>query len=66
MGGTTPKVTFQPKLSEYSDILNRRLVEHESVDELPERFEILVKGLKTDIEIFREENIPLAHSLQSW
>tara|TARA_B100000482_G_scaffold177581_1_gene148140 strand:- start:305 stop:1813 length:1509 start_codon:yes stop_codon:yes gene_type:complete len=50
----------QPKLSEYSDILNRRLVEHESVDELPERFDILVKGLKTDIEIFREENIPLS------
>ena len=50
----------QPKLSEYSDILNRRLVEHESVDELPDRFDILVKGLRTDIEIFREENIPLS------
>lgn len=49
----------QPKLSEYSDILNRRLVEHKAVQELPERFDILVKGLKTDIEIFREENIPL-------
>ena len=49
----------QPKLSEYSDILNRRIVEHEAVDELPERFDILVKGLKTDIEIFREQNIPL-------
>ena len=50
----------QPKLSEYSDILNRRLVEHEALDELPERFVILVKGLKTDIAIFREENIPLS------
>ena len=50
----------QPKLSEYSDILNRRLVEHESLDELPERFGILVKGIKTDIAIFREENIPLS------
>ena len=50
----------QPKLSEYSDILNRRIVEHEAADELPERFDILVKGLKTDIEIFREENIPLS------
>ena len=49
----------QPKLSEYSDILNRRLIEHKAVQELPERFDILVKGLKTDIEIFREENIPL-------
>ena len=50
----------QPKLSEYSDILNRRLVEHEALDELPERFDILVKGIKTDIAIFREENIPLS------
>ena len=50
----------QPKLSEYSDILNRRLVEHEALDELPDRFGILVKGIKTDIAIFREENIPLS------
>ena len=50
----------QPKLSEYSDILNRRLVEHEALDELPERFGILINGIKTDIEIFREENIPLS------
>ena len=50
----------QPKLSEYSDTLNRRLVEHQALDELPERFGILVKGIKTDIAIFREENIPLS------
>ena len=50
----------QPKLSEYSDILNRRLVEHEALDDLPERFGILVKGIKSDIAIFREENIPLS------
>ena len=49
----------QPKLSEYSDILNKRIVQHPSIDELPERYGILIKGLKTDIEIFREENIPL-------
>tara|TARA_Y100001970_G_scaffold46609_1_gene58814 strand:- start:1283 stop:2965 length:1683 start_codon:yes stop_codon:yes gene_type:complete len=48
-----------PKLSEYSDILNRRIIEHESVSKLPKQYEILVKGLKTNIEIFREENIPL-------
>ena len=50
----------QPKLSEYSDILNRRLVEHEAVGDLPDRFNLFVKGLKNDIEIFREENIPLS------
>ena len=50
----------QPKLSEYSDILNRRLVEHEADGDLPDRFNLFIKGLKTDIEIFREENIPLS------
>lgn len=49
----------EPKLSEYSDILNRRIVEHDAVGELPERYEILIKGLTTNIEIFREENIPM-------
>lgn len=49
----------EPKLSEFSDILNRRIVEHDAVGELPPRYDILVKGLKTNIEIFREENIPL-------
>ena len=39
----------QPKLSEYSDILNRRLIEHKAVQELPERFDILVKGLKLSL-----------------
>ena len=46
----------QPKLSEYSDILNRRLVEHEAVGDLPDRFNLFVKGLKTDIE-FSERKI---------
>ena len=48
-----------PKLSEYSDILNRRIIEHDAVNDLPKQYEILIKGLKTNIEIFREENIPL-------
>ncbi len=49
----------EPKLSEYSDILNRRLAGHEAVGDLPDRYDVLLKGMMTDIEIFREENIPL-------
>lgn len=49
----------RPKLSEFSDKLNRRIVDHVSVDNLPERYELMIRGIKSDIEIFRVENIPL-------
>ena len=50
---------IRPKLSEFSDALNRRIVEHPSVDDLPERYNLMLKGMRTDVEIFRKENIPL-------
>lgn len=49
----------RPKLSEFSDKLNRRIVDHVSVDNLPERYDLMIRGIKSDIEIFRVENIPL-------
>ena len=49
----------RPKLSEFSDALNRRIVEHHSVDDLPERYGLMIRGMKTDVDIFRKENIPL-------
>ncbi len=49
----------RPKLSEFSDSLNRRIVEHQAVDDLPPRYDLMVKGMRNDIEIFRKENIPL-------
>tara|TARA_B100000287_G_scaffold425126_1_gene470932 strand:- start:114 stop:1820 length:1707 start_codon:yes stop_codon:yes gene_type:complete len=49
----------RPKLSEFSDALNRRIVEHPSVEELPDRYDLMLKGMRTDVEIFRKENIPL-------
>ena len=48
-----------PKLSEFSDALNRRIVNHPSVEELPERYDLMLRAIRTDVEIFREENIPL-------
>ena len=50
---------IRPKLSEFSDALNRRIVEHPSVDDLPKRYNLMLKGMRTDVEIFRKENIPL-------
>jgi len=50
---------IQPKLSEYNDLLNKRIVNHKSVSELPKKYDLMIKTIKSDIQIFREENIPL-------
>ena len=45
----------RPKLSEFSDALNRRIVEHPSVGDLPRRYDLMLRGMRTDVEIFRKE-----------
>jgi len=50
----------RPKLSEFSDKLNRKIVGHPEVENLPERYNLMIRGIKTDIEIFRKENIALS------
>jgi oligoendopeptidase F len=50
---------IRPKLSEFSDQLNRRIIEHPAVNDLPERYDLMIRGIKSDIQIFRVENIPL-------
>ena len=49
----------RPKLSEFSDSLNRRLIEHEAVKNLPSRYDLIIRSMKNDVDIFRKENIPL-------
>ena len=49
----------RPKLSEFSDALNRRIAEHPSLEDLSERYTLMIRGIISDIEIFRTENIPL-------
>ena len=49
----------RPKLSEFSDALNRRIVEHSAVGDLTERYSLMLRAMRTDVEIFRKENIPL-------
>ena len=49
----------RPKLSKFSDKLNRRIAEHPSVGDLSDRYDLMIRGIKSDIDIFREENIPL-------
>ena len=50
---------IRPKLSEFSDSLNRRIAEHPELENLPERYNLMIRGIISDIEIFRTENIPL-------
>ena len=50
---------IQPKLSEYNDLFNRKIINNKYVSDLSERYNVMLKGIKTDIEIFREENIQL-------
>ena len=49
----------QPKLSEFGDAFNRRLAGHPAVGDLPPRYDLMIKCIRTDIGTFREENIPL-------
>ena len=55
---------IQPKIQPYSDLLNRKLVESPYSKELtaPEYFTYL-RNVKKNIELFREENIPLQSEL---
>lgn len=52
---------IQPEIAPVSDHLNRKAAECEFLEELSheEGYNILVRNLRKEIEIFREENVPL-------
>ena len=52
---------IQPMIAPAADKLNKKAVENPYLSNLrkEEGFDILIKGLKKEIEIFREENVPL-------
>ena len=54
----------EPKLSAIGDRLNRRIMDSPILDELDhDKYEVMIRDIRADIEIFREENIPLRLSL---
>ncbi len=56
---------IEPKLSEYSNQLNEKFLSCEFIDQLDQStYGIYIRSLKTQIEIFRQENIPLNMELQ--
>src|SRR5437868_70030 len=55
---------IQPKIQPYSDALNKKLVNHPLAAELPkEKFFTYLRSIRKNIELFREENIPLQAEL---
>src|SRR5688500_4040794 len=51
---------IQPKMQPYGDKLNRKLVENEFTKTLTdEAYVVYLRNVKKNIELFREENIPL-------
>lgn len=52
---------IQPEIAPVSDLLNKKAAVSEYLNELgkEEGYDILIRNLKKDIEIFREENVPL-------
>ena len=51
---------IQPKMQPYADKLNHKLVENEFTKELKgEAYEVYLRNVRKNIELFREENIPL-------
>jgi len=57
---------IEPQASKYADILNRKLVASKYFYELDkEKYFVYLRGIKKDIEIFREENIDLFAKIQT-
>src|SRR5678816_56705 len=51
---------IQPKIQPYADKLNRKLVDNQYTSQLNgEAYKVYLRNVKKNIELFREENIPL-------
>lgn len=57
---------IEPKISPLNDRLNRKLIECPFVESLDhDKYFIYLRGIRKEIEIFREENVPLIAEIQS-
>ena len=55
---------IQPMIQPYSDALNKKLVNHLLINELePSKYHTYIRNIRKNIELFREENIPLQAEL---
>ena len=52
---------IEPNIAPYSDKLNKKLINNTFINDLPKgKFDIYLRGIKRSIELFRDENIPIA------
>ncbi len=58
---------IQPKIAPFSDKLNKKAMASEYLKDLEtkEGYDIMIREMRKDIEIFREENIPLFTKIQT-
>lgn len=58
---------IQPKIAPFSDKLNKKVAASEFLSELEKEkgYDIMIRELRKEIEIFREENIPLYTEMQT-
>ena len=55
---------IQPKIQPYSDVLNKKLVNHPLAKELDaEKYFTYLRSIRKSIDLFREENIPIQAEL---
>ena len=57
---------IEPKIAPFSDALNKKVVEIPYLKEVQEKtgYDIMIRSLKKEIDLFREENIPLFTEMQ--
>ena len=51
---------IDPICEDYNNKLERKLIEHPSVPELEHEFGVYLRDVRTSLELFRKENIPLS------
>lgn len=57
---------IEPHLAKYADVLNRKMLSSPFLSELTETgFSVYFRGVKKEVELFREENIPLLTDIQT-
>ena len=58
---------IQPEIAPISDALNNKIVKNDFIEELQELdgYDIMIREIQKEIELFREENIPLFTEMQT-
>lgn len=58
---------IEPHLAAYSDKLNKKLLNSPYLDNLPsvQGLDVYLRGIRKEVELFREENIPLLTEIQT-